>query len=70
MSSVLEKINSIKHSFERFFDLFVNNFNPHMPFEQFDKFRLFFINSLNEVINRFFLLLLGTQLFLFRRSHY
>ena len=27
-------------------DLFVNNFNPQMPIEQFDKFRLFFINSL------------------------
>ena len=49
MSSVLEKIKSIKHSYECFFDLFVNNFNPQMPIEQFDKFRLFFINSLNEV---------------------
>ena len=56
MLSLLEKIKSIKHSYECLIDLFVNNFNPQMPIEQFDKFRLFFINSLNEVKNRFFLL--------------
>ena len=49
MSSI-EKIKTFKDSCEQFFLKFTKNFEPKMPFEQFHKFRLYFINILYEVI--------------------
>ena len=49
MSSI-EKIKTFKDSCEQFFLQFTKNFEPKMPFEQFHKFRLYFINILYEVI--------------------
>ena len=49
MSSI-EKIKTFKDSCEQFFLKFTKNFEPKMSFEQFHKFRLYFINILYEVI--------------------
>ena len=58
MSSI-EKIKTFKDSCEQFFLKFTKNFEPKMSFEQFHKFRLYFINILYEVIYNIYIFLKG-----------
>ena len=54
MSNIKTQIETLFNSCQKFYDLYITNFKTEMKEENFNKFRLYFLNIINEVKFKFF----------------
>ena len=54
MSNIKTQIETLLNSCQQFYDLYITNFKTEMKEENFNKFRLYFLNIINEVKFKFF----------------
>jgi hypothetical protein len=54
MSNIKTQIETLFNSCQQFYDLYITNFKIEMNEENFNKFRLYFLNLINEVKFKFF----------------